>query len=112
MYGQYAVTATGYLRDIYGNQYQGGGTYHFWIANRLTIATATFQGMSYPTGSTYGRDIAVSPPVPATFSVTATLYPNSDFHAGADAHVWRHGDQGRNLRNVAREQDAGSIDAG
>jgi hypothetical protein len=78
MYGQYAVTATGYIRDIYGNQYPGGGTYHFWIANRLTIATATFQGMSYPIGSTYGRDIAVSPPVPATLSVTATLYPNSD----------------------------------
>lgn len=77
-YGQYTVSVTGYMQDIYGNQYQGGGTYHFWIANRLTLATATFQGMPYPIGSTYGKDIAFAPPVPANVTVTATLYPNSD----------------------------------
>ena len=77
-YGQYTVTATGYLQDIYGNKYQGGGTYHFWIANRLTLATATFQGMPYPIGSAYGHDVAFAPPVPANVTVTATLYPNSD----------------------------------
>ena len=77
-YGQYAVTATGYIQDIYGNKYQGGGTFRFWIANRLTLATATFQGMPYPIGSTYGKDIAFAPPVPANVTVTATLFPNSD----------------------------------
>jgi hypothetical protein len=77
-YGQYTVTATGYFRDIYGNKYQGGGTYHFWIANRMTLATATFQGMPYPIGQAYGKDIAFAPPAPAKVTVTATLYPNSD----------------------------------
>ena len=77
-YGQYALTATGWINDIYGRRYEGGGTFHFWIANRLTLATATFQGMPYPIGSVYGRDVAFSPPVPADVTVTAMLYPNSD----------------------------------
>ncbi len=77
-YGQYTVKATGWILDTSGNKYQAGGTYHFWIANRLTLATATFQGMPYPIGTTYGRDIAFSPPVPAKVTVTATLYPSSD----------------------------------
>jgi hypothetical protein len=77
-YGEYTVKETGWIRDIWGNRYEGGGTYHFWIAKRMTLATATFQGMPYPVGSTYGRDIAFAPAVPADVTVTATLYPNSD----------------------------------
>ena len=77
-YGQYTVKETGWIQDAWGNKYQGGGTYHFWIANRMTLATATFQGMPYPIGSVYGRDIAFAPAVPASVTVTATLYPNSD----------------------------------
>jgi hypothetical protein len=77
-YGQYTVKETGWIEDAWGNKYQGGGTYHFWIANRMTLATATFQGMPYPIGSVYGRDIAFAPAVQAFVTVTATLYPNSD----------------------------------
>ena len=57
-YGQYTVTETGWIQDVWGNKYQGGGTYHSWTANRMTLATAAFQGMPYPIGSVYGRDIA------------------------------------------------------
>jgi hypothetical protein len=77
-YGQYAVTATGWIQDIWGNRYEGGGTYRFWIAKRMTLATATFQGMPYPVGGIYGRDLGFAPAVPADVTVTATLYPGSD----------------------------------
>ena len=77
-YGQYTVKATGWTQDIWGNKYEGGGTYHFWIAKRMTLATATFQGQAYPVGNRYGRDIGFSPAVPADVVVTATLYVNSD----------------------------------
>lgn len=77
-YGYYTVKASGWISDIWGNRYEGGGTYHFWIANRMTLATATFQGMAYPVGSKYGRDIAFSPAVPADVEVEAFLYVNSD----------------------------------
>jgi hypothetical protein len=78
MYGRYTVTATGWIADVDGRRYDGGGTYHFWIAKRMTLATATFQGMAYPVGASYGRDIQFNPPLPAQVEVTATLYPDSD----------------------------------
>ncbi|MBM3853753.1 MAG: hypothetical protein FJ399_11445, partial [Verrucomicrobia bacterium] len=78
MYGQYTVRATGWTQDIWGNRYDGGGTYSFWIAKRMTLATATFQGQPYPVGNRYGRDIGFAPAVPADVTVTANLFVNSD----------------------------------
>ncbi len=77
-YGRYTVTATGWIADREGRRYQGGGTYRFWIAKRMTLATATFQGQPYPVGSTYGRDIQFNPAVPADVQVTAKLFVDSD----------------------------------
>jgi hypothetical protein len=37
----------------------------------MTLATATFQGMPYPVGSSYGRDIQFNPAGPAGFSADA-----------------------------------------
>ena len=78
MYGRYTVTVTGWISDTSGRRYEGGGTYRFWIAKRMTLATATFQGIPYPVGSNYGRDIQFNPAVPADVQVTATLFVNSD----------------------------------
>jgi hypothetical protein len=78
MYGLHTVKATGWMQDVSGRRYEAGGTYRFWIAKRMTMATATFQGMPYPVGSKYGRDIAFAPAVPAEVEISATLYPDSD----------------------------------
>jgi hypothetical protein len=77
-YGLHSVKLTGWIQDASGRRFEGGGTYSFWIAKRLTMATATFQGMPYPVGTKYGRDIAFNPPVAAEVEMTATLYPDSD----------------------------------
>ncbi|HYB20907.1 MAG TPA: hypothetical protein VEH09_08250, partial [Thermodesulfobacteriota bacterium] len=77
-YGQYTAVVKGWIADRWGNRYHGGGTYRFWIARRMTMATATFQGMSFPVGSTYGRDISFFPAVPAEVTVKVDLYPGSD----------------------------------
>lgn len=78
VYGNYSVEAWGWIQDIWGNVYWGGGNYTFWIANRLTVATATFQGMPYNVGNRYGRDLAFNPPVPANVTMKAQLFMNSD----------------------------------
>jgi len=78
VYGRYTVSAAGWIEDMDGRRYEGGGTYRFWIAKRMTLATATFQGQPYPVGSSYGRDTQFNPAVPADVAVTASLYPNSD----------------------------------
>jgi hypothetical protein len=77
-YGKYMLKTIGWIADRWGNRYEGGGTYTFWIARRMTMATATFQGMAYPVGTRYGRDIGFSPAVPAEVEVHAELYVNSD----------------------------------
>jgi hypothetical protein len=77
-YGRYTVEARGFIEDIWGNRYEGGGKYAFWIAKRMTMATATFQGQPYPVGNRYGRDIGFAPAVPADVTIKADLYVNSD----------------------------------
>lgn len=76
-YGRYLVKAKGWIADATGRRYEGGGNYAFWIAKRMTLATATFQGQPYRAGSSYGRDIQFNPAVPADVRVTAQLYPDS-----------------------------------
>ena len=53
----------------------------------MTLATATFQGMPYPVGSTYGRDTQFNPAVPADVPVTASLYPDSSAARVRTTHV-------------------------
>lgn len=77
-YGRYTVIAKGWLADRWGRRYEGGGTYHFWIAKRMTMGTATFQGMSFPVGASYGQALGFSPAMPADVSVQINLYPFSD----------------------------------
>jgi hypothetical protein len=77
-YGLHIVKATGWWEDAQGNRYEGGGTYRFWIAKRMTLATATFQGMSYPVGNFYGRALGFAPAFPAKVEVVARLYPFSN----------------------------------
>lgn len=76
-YGRYEARVNGWVEDIWGNRYAGGGVYRFWIAKRMTLSTATFQGMSYPVGSQYGRTITFAPSVPAEVDYWAVLYPAS-----------------------------------
>jgi len=77
-YGRYEIEATGWIEDAWGNRYEGGGKYSFWIAKRMTLATATFQGQAYNVGNRYGRDIGFAPAVPADVVIRADLYVNSD----------------------------------
>ncbi|MGE5187551.1 MAG: hypothetical protein ACM3JE_00835, partial [Betaproteobacteria bacterium] len=77
-YGNYTIEAKGWIEDIWGNRYYGGGNYTFWIAERLTLATATFQGQAYNLGNRYGRDMAFNPPCAANVTVKASLYINSN----------------------------------
>lgn len=77
-YGQYTVTAKGWIADIWGNRYYGGGTYRFWIAKRMTLISPIFQGVAYPVGVYYGREINYVPPAPADVTIKVDFYPDSD----------------------------------
>ena len=100
-YGRYTVSAAGWIADRDGRRYEGGGTYHFWIGKRMTLATATFQGMPYPVGSSYGRDIQFNPAYPADVQVTAKLFVDSDPNNVRSMTYSGQGLAGRHLRRRA-----------
>jgi|GEM_PF-442842 len=75
-YGRYRVRMTGWMLDAYGNRFEGGGTYSFWIAHRITFGT--FPSLPYEVGQTFHGALEVAPPVPADIELTIEFYPYSD----------------------------------
>ena len=77
-YGEHVLVLRGVAADRWGNKHEGGGTYRFWLAERLTIATATFLGQSFQTGGRYGAPIAINPGLAGEVTVELTVMPYSD----------------------------------
>ena len=76
-YGRYHITLAGWIEDIWGNRYSGGGTYELWAARPLTFVTSVKPGMPFAVGSAYPPSIIVHPPFPAKVTVDVKLYRNS-----------------------------------
>lgn len=76
-YGKYLITMKGWIEDIWGNKYNGGGTYEVWIANRLTFATSVKPGTPFEVGNAYTPSVIVHPPCPADIKIEVKLYRNS-----------------------------------
>ena len=64
-YGRHLVTMTGTVDDIYGNRYEGGGTYEVWIARTLDFETAVTPGTPFEVGDVFSPALVLQPPVPA-----------------------------------------------
>jgi hypothetical protein len=74
-YGKYTVRMTGTLYDECGNVYRGGGTYHLWIAHRITFGT--FPSLPYEVGMVFHGAVEVVPAVPARMRITLRHHPYS-----------------------------------
>jgi len=75
-YGEYRIVMKGWVRDAYGNRFDGGGTYRIWIAERITFGT--FPSNPYEVGQTFLSAVGVVPAVPAKVTLTIEHYPDSD----------------------------------
>ena len=76
-YGHYVITMTGTMEDIWGNTYQGGGTYDVYVAEPLDLE-GIFPGTPFEVGDALSPVVTVQPGVPATVTLQFRLYPNSD----------------------------------
>ncbi len=76
-YGKYIVTMRGYIEDVWGNRYQGGGDYELWVAHRLTFATSVKPGTPFEVGNSYSPAVIIHPPCPAVVTVDVKLFRNS-----------------------------------
>ncbi|NOX61612.1 MAG: VCBS repeat-containing protein, partial [Chloroflexi bacterium] len=77
-YGHHVITMTGVISDVWGNRYNGGGTYDVWMAQPLDIDPGVLPGAPLAVGDAFNPAIQFLPRVPADVSLTLTLYPNSD----------------------------------
>lgn len=76
--GAYRVVMEASIEDIWGNEWQGGGTYDFHIANRLVADTTVFPGTPFEVGDVFHTGVTLYPAVPADVSATLVVDPYSD----------------------------------
>jgi hypothetical protein len=77
-YGHHVITMTGTVDDLWGNRYEGGGTYDVWIAHPLDIEAGVLPGTPLAPGDAFNPVLRLLPRVPAKVNLTLTLFPDSD----------------------------------
>jgi hypothetical protein len=77
-YGKHTIEMTGTAEDIYGNTYEGGGTYTVFVAEPLDIEPATLPMTPFEVGDVLNPSLTLLPGVPAQVEVKATLFIESD----------------------------------
>lgn len=77
-YGHHVISMTGYIDDVWGNRYTGGGTYDVWVAKLLDIDPGVLPGTPLAVGDTFNPAMQFYPRVPAAVTMKITHYPESD----------------------------------
>ena len=77
-YGHHVITMTGWVEDVWGNRYEGGGTYDVWVAHPLDIDPGTLPGTPMEIGDAWNPMITVHPNVPVDVEYAVTQIPESD----------------------------------
>ncbi|MCC6801777.1 MAG: hypothetical protein IT319_02745, partial [Anaerolineae bacterium] len=74
-YGEYTITLTGSLSDVWGNRYAGGGTYTILAADLLDLTPGVLPGTPFEVGDSLNFAAHVSPGFPAEVTVIVRVYP-------------------------------------
>ena len=74
-YGEFKITLTGSLSDVWGNEYEGGGTYTVLAAEQLDLTPGVMPGTPFEVGNALDFGLHLSPGVPADIRVTLRVYP-------------------------------------
>ncbi|MDP3041333.1 MAG: hypothetical protein Q8N62_01165 [Candidatus Omnitrophota bacterium] len=86
-FGQYVIKVDGWIKDLWGHKYEGGGTYYLWVAHRLSFATSVKPGLPFEIGDSYPTSVFVHPPFPAAITIDITEYINSQQDKVKNWHI-------------------------
>lgn len=73
--GLHTITLTGTVRDAWGNEYQGGGSYHVWMAEPLLLLPGVLPGTPFEAGDAFNPALTIAPAFPAEVAVRLRVYP-------------------------------------
>ncbi len=74
-YGEYTITLTGDVLDIWGNSFSGGGTYRLLIAELLDLTPGVLSGTPFEIGDSFYPGLHIAPGMPAEISVRVRVWP-------------------------------------
>ena len=74
-YGDYTVTLEGFVEDVWGNRYVGGGNYTFLVAEQLDMQPFVLSGTPFEVGDFLHTGVHISPGVAADVTVTVRILP-------------------------------------
>ncbi len=74
-YGEYTVELSGFVEDIWGNRYEGGGAYSFTVAEMLDLTPMLLPGTPFEVGDVLHTGLHVSPGVVADVTVRVQVFP-------------------------------------
>ncbi len=76
--GRYLITLDGWVEDIWGNRWNGSGTYEVFVASPLSLDSAVLPGTPFEVGDVLAPGVVITPPVSAEVEVRVRLAPGSD----------------------------------
>lgn len=76
--GYHQIEMTGWVNDIWGNRYEGGGTYEVWVAHPLDIDPGLLPGTPLAVDDPINPMVQLNPRLPAYVNLTIQHYPFSD----------------------------------
>ena len=74
-YGQYTISVSGSVSDIWGQKYPFSGNFQVWAAETLDIETASLPGTPFQVGDQLPAVVNIYPGVPADVEMSLALYP-------------------------------------
>jgi hypothetical protein len=77
-YGHHVITMTGTVEDIWGNVYQGEGTFDVHVARALKLDPGQLPTTPYVVGDAFSPGLQVYPPVPAGVQIRLLHLTNSN----------------------------------
>ncbi len=76
--GYHQIEMSGWVEDVWGNQYEGGGTYEVWVAQPMDFDPGILPGTPLAVGDAVNTTMQFQPRLPAYVNIVVRHFPNSD----------------------------------
>jgi hypothetical protein len=76
--GPHVIEVQGWVEDVWGNRYEGGGTYDVWVAYPFDIDPGLLPGTPLAVGDAVNPTVQLQPRLPAHVNLTIRHFPDSD----------------------------------